>query len=155
MEFKDFSLHVNHTKVGQFVRGLASGKIMATQCRTCRTKFYPPKADCPRCWEGDIEWIPLETRGKLASFTMIYVAPDHFAAKTVMPFSSISLRPCPVGLLEIEDGLRIMGWIPNVDRKALRVGMALRAAPHTLIDGRVTIILEPYTPVPESASTTP
>jgi uncharacterized OB-fold protein len=90
-----------------------------------------------------MDWIPLSARGRLATFTMIAVPPDHFASKVLMPFSSITFQPCPVGLLEVEDGLKIMGWIPNVDRKDLRVGMHLQALPHTLEDGKVTIILDP------------
>lgn len=150
MEFKDFSLHINQTKAGRFAQELASGKIMATQCRTCRRKFYPPRADCPGCVASSMEWTPLKARGRLAAFTMIQVPPDHFASKPLMPFSSITLRPCPVGLIEVEDGLRIMGWIPNVEPKDLRVGMPLQGTPHTLTDGKVTIILEPLDPASES-----
>jgi uncharacterized OB-fold protein len=96
-----------------------------------------------------MDWIPLKPQGKLSTFTMIHVPPEHFGSKTLMPFSSITLTPCPVGLLEVEDGLRIMGWIPNVDPKDLRVGVPLQATPHTLADGKVTIILEPYEPSSE------
>ncbi len=143
MEFRDFSLHINQTKVGRFVQELASGRIMATRCRVCTADFYPPRADCPRCMASDMDWIPIKGRGRLATFTLIYVPPEHFASKPLMPFSSITFRPCPIGLLEVEDGLRIMGWIPNVAPENLQVGMALQATPHILTDGTVTIILEP------------
>jgi uncharacterized OB-fold protein len=146
MEFRDFSLHINQIKVGRFAEELAAGRIMATQCRGCRAKYYPPRADCNRCWTSDMEWIPLQGQGKLATFTRIHVPPEHFAAKPLMPFSPLVLQPCPIGLLEFDDGLRVMGWIPNLDPKDLRVGMSLRAAPHTLADGKVTIILEPPDP---------
>ncbi|NIS68545.1 MAG: hypothetical protein GTO12_06210 [Proteobacteria bacterium] len=142
MDFKDFSLRLSQTKVGRFARELAAGRIMTTQCTTCRSKYYPPRADCSQCMTSEMDWIPLRARGKLVTFTMISVPPDHFASKVFMPFSSIVFRPCPVGLLEVEDGLKIMGWIPNVDPKDLRIGMPLQAAPHTLEDGKVTIILE-------------
>jgi len=143
MEFKDFSLHINHTKVWRFAQELSSGRIMATQCRACKKKRYPPRADCPQCHASDMDWIALKARGRLATFTMIYVPPDHFATKPQMPFSSIAFRPCPIGLLEVEDGLRIMGWIPNVNPKELHLGMPLQAIPQTLTDGKVTIIFEP------------
>ena len=149
MDFRDFSLHINQTKVGRFADELGSGRIMASQCRACKTRLYPPRADCPRCGASDMEWIPLRGRGRLATFTIIHVPPEHFASKPRMPFSSITLRPCPVGLIEVEDQLRIMGWIPNVDPKDLRVGVPLQATPHTLADGKVTIILEPYDPSSE------
>jgi uncharacterized OB-fold protein len=60
----------------------------------------------------------------------------------MMPFSSVQFEPCPIGILEVEDGLRIMGWMPKIDVKKIRVGMKLKASPQILLDGKVTIILE-------------
>jgi uncharacterized OB-fold protein len=145
MEFKDFSLYINQTKVGRFAEELAAGRIMATRCRTCGIRFYPPRADCPRCMESHLEWIEVKGRGKLATFTIIQVPPERFAPKVAMPFSSMTFHPCPVGILEVEDGLKIMGWVPQVEPKDLQVGMPLQATPHTLADGKVTILLEPIT----------
>jgi hypothetical protein len=144
MQFKDFSLYINQSKVGRFAENLAAGKITATLCKKCGRKYYPPRADCSRCMGNEMEWKPLEGTGRLISFTKIYVPPDHFAARQpLMPFSAVKFEPCPVGLLEVEDGLRIMGWIPKVDSGKLRVGMELKALPQILPDGRVTIVLEP------------
>jgi hypothetical protein len=144
MEFRDFSLFINQSKVGRFAEDLAGGTIMLTVCKRCGKKNYPPRADCSACMASEMEWRPIRNEGKLASFTKIYVPPDRFGARPPsMPFSSVKFEPCPVGLLEVEDGLRIMGWIPKVDFKKLRIGMDLRALPQVLPDGRVTIILEP------------
>jgi uncharacterized OB-fold protein len=43
----------------------------------------------------------------------------------------------------VEEGLRIMGWIPKVDLKKIQVGMKMKASPQTLADGKITIVLEP------------
>jgi uncharacterized OB-fold protein len=146
MEFRDFSLHLNQTKVSRFAEELASGRIMATQCKTCTMKWFPPRADCARCGTSHMDWIPVRGHGKLITFTMIYVPPDRFASQPQMPFSSITFQPCPIGLLEVEHGFRVMGWIPHVDPAVLHVGLPMRAVPHTLTDGKVTIVLEPSDP---------
>jgi len=144
MEFRDFSLGVNQTKVARFAEELAEGKIMATLCKKCGRKYYPPRADCEGCMENDMEWSPVGGEGNLVTFTKIYVPPDQFAVRPpLMPFSSLQFDPCPIGLLEVEGGLRIMGWIPKVDLKKIRVGMKMKALPQTLPDGKVTIVLEP------------
>ncbi len=143
MEFKDFSLNISQTKVARFAEELAAGKIMATVCKKCGEKYYPPRADCSICMESTMEWRPIEGVGNLVTYTKIYVPPEHFAIRRpLMPFSSIQFEPCPVGLLETEDGLRIMGWIPKIDSKKIRIGMELKASPQILPDGKVTIILE-------------
>jgi uncharacterized OB-fold protein len=41
----------------------------------------------------------------------------------------------------LENGLRIMGWIPKVNPKELKVGMSLKAEPQMLPGGKVTIVL--------------
>jgi len=143
MEFKDFSLFLNHTKVKRFVDDLASGKIMGTKCKKCGLNLYPPRADCPECYSSEMEWVALKTQGKLATYTMIYVPPDHFTTILQMPFSKFRFEPCPIGLLELENGLRIMGWIPKVNPKEIKVDMALKAEPQVLPGGKVTIVLNP------------
>ncbi|MCX8116486.1 MAG: Zn-ribbon domain-containing OB-fold protein [Desulfobacterota bacterium] len=144
MEFKDFSLFINQTKVGRFASDLAAGRIMSTLCKRCGRRFYPPQADCPSCMESEMEWREIGAEGRLLTFTRIHVPPEHFAVRQpLMPFSSVQFEPCPIGLLQVENGLTLMGWIPKVDVKKLRVGMKMKASPFTLPDGKVTIVLEP------------
>ena len=143
MEFKDFSLNISQTKVGRFAEELAAGKIMATVCMKCGKKYYPPRADCSVCMESTMEWRPIEGVGNLVTYTQIYVPPEHFAIRLpLMPFSRIQFEPCPVGLVEMEDGIRVMGWMPKMDSKKIRIGMKLKPFPRILPDDKVTITLE-------------
>ena len=143
MDFKNFSLNISQTKVSRFVDELAAGKFMATLCRKCGKKYYPPVADCSQCMESDMEWMPIGPEGTLVTFTKIHVPPEHFGVpQPLMPFSSVQFEPCPIGLLEVEDGLKIMGWIPKVDVKKIKVGMRMKAMPQILPDGHITIVLE-------------
>jgi len=143
MDFKNFSLNIAQTKVTRFVDELTAGKFMATVCKKCGKKYYPPLADCSVCMESDMEWKQISSTGKLVTFTKIYVPPEHFAVRQpLMPFSNIQFEPCPIGILEVEDNLRIMGWMPKIEVKKIRVGMRMKASSHILPDGKVTIILE-------------
>ena len=143
MEFKDFSLAIGQTKVARFAGDLASGKIMSTICKKCGKRYYPPRADCSACMTSDMEWKPVSGEGKLATFTQIHVPPEHFAIRQpLMPFSSVQFEPCPIGILEVEEGLRIMGWVTKIDLKKIKIGMKLKAIPEILPDGKVTIVLE-------------
>ena len=134
---------VGQSKAAAFVDFLAKGKIMATRCKKCGVEYYPPQVDCSPCLSDDVEWFECSTDGKLASFTQIMVLPEHFAlpAPTV-PFGKASLTPSPVGLLEVEGRIRIMGWIPKRSPNDLTVGERMKARPQVLDDGRVTIVLE-------------
>lgn len=144
MEFKNFSLFINQTKVNRFADDLAGGKIMSTLCKKCGKQYYPPSADCSSCMGSDMEWREIRTEGKLLTFTKIHVPPEHFAVRQpLMPFSGIQFEPCPIGIIEVEKELPIMGWIPKMDIKKIKVGMKMKASPFTLPDGKITIILEP------------
>ena len=144
MEFKNFSLSITQTKVALFAEELAQGRILSTVCRKCGKRYYPPRADCSDCMGSEMEWKAVGGEGRLLTFTKIYVPPEHYSLpQPRMPFSSIQFDPCPVGILEVEEGLRVMGWIPKVDVKKLRVGMKMKASATALPDGKVTIILEP------------
>jgi len=145
MEFRDFSLLVEHTKVGEFAAGLERGVILATRCKECGRIYYPPRHDCSRCLSDQMEWIELNGTGKLVSFTAIFVPPEHFTPdlSTAAPFASYEYHPAPVGIVELKNGVRVMGWIPGIPRKELRVGMELVPMPELLPDGRATIVLAP------------
>jgi uncharacterized OB-fold protein len=144
MDFKNFSLNIAQTKVNRFVDELAAGKFMATVCKKCGKKYYPPAADCSDCMQSDMEWKQISNEGNLVTFTKIHVPPEHFAVRQpLMPFSSIQFEPCPFGLIKVEGGLKIMGWIPKMDVRKIKVGMKMKASSFTLPDGKITIILEP------------
>ena len=144
MEFKSFSLFISQTKVNRFANDLAEGKIMSTLCKKCGKQYYPPQADCPSCMESTMEWKELKAEGKLLTFTKIHVPPEHFAVRQpLMPFSSVQFEPCPIGIIEAEKGLPVMGWIPKMDVKKIKVGMKMKASPFTLPDGKITIVMEP------------
>jgi len=143
MEFRDFSLLAVDTKVSEFADGLARGVLLATKCTTCGAMHYPPRSDCPECYGGGFEWIPLEGAGRLVTYTSIFVPPEHFAPdlRCTAPLSRYSYRPKPVGLVELENGLRVMGWIDGVAPEAVKVGMMLVPVAEILKDGRATVVL--------------
>jgi uncharacterized OB-fold protein len=143
MEFKSFSTMVSQSKVAAFADYLAEGKIMATRCKKCQAEYYPPQADCSSCLSDDMEWFQCPVEGRLASFTRVMVLPQRLALPELsIPFAKASLTPSPVGLLEVSDGISIMGWVPNVSPEDLQVGDRMKASPLVLDDGRVTIVLE-------------
>ncbi len=144
MEFKNFAIAINQTKVARFADDLAAGKIMSTICKKCGKRYYPPRSDCSSCMTSEMEWKPISGEGKLVTFTKIHVPPEHFAIRQpLMPFSGVLFEPCPIGILEAEEGLRIMGWMPKIDLKRIKIGMKMKASPQILLDGKVTIVLEP------------
>jgi uncharacterized OB-fold protein len=143
MEFRDFSLLIGHTKVKGFADGLERGELLASRCTGCGARSYPPRSDCPQCLGSEFAWVPVTGKGRLLTYTTVFVAPRHFTPdlSSAAPFSSFVCQPAPVGVVELEGGLRVMGWIRGVAPDEIRVGLELEPRPEVLPDGRATVTL--------------
>jgi len=96
-------------------RSAAQGKLVLQRCLTCgRFQFYP-RALCAAC-AGETEWVEASGRGTLYTFTVI--RQNHAEA-----FAGLS--PYAVGIIELEEGVRMMSNIVDCDVDRLEVGMAL------------------------------
>jgi len=101
-----------------FYKFLSEKKLMTAQCRECGAMFLPPRPVCTSCLSKDLMWVQLGTRGKLVTYTVIYVAPPQFQ----------HLAPYAYGIIELENGLRLSGMIRNVEHEKIKIGMELEVA---------------------------
>jgi len=99
-----------------FHEGLAEGKLLATRCKRCGRKFFPPQVDCPYCRVSDMEWVELPRRGRLMTYTIIYVKPYSFG----------HYPDYTVGIAKLEDGTQVTAWVRETDPGKLKVGMPVR-----------------------------
>lgn len=104
------------SKVQRFFEGLREGKIFMTQCRNCGEKFFPPQADCPKCLESSMEWIPLSGEGELLTCTMIFVKPPSFS----------HYKDYIVGIAQMKEGVRVLAWLNIDDPTKIKPGMKVR-----------------------------
>lgn len=112
------------TKVAAFAEGLAEGKIMATRCKGCGHIEFPPRADCHGCGIKDegFEWVPVSGAGALVTYTTIHAAPTGFADRA----------PYTIGVIDLEEGGRLLSWVEDIPEAELKVGMRLKAHVVTL-----------------------
>jgi len=115
-------------KVQKFFDGLKEGKIYMTQCKKCGEKFFPPQADCPKCVESGMDWIPLSGEGELLTCTMIFVKPPTYA----------NYKDYVVGIAQMKEGVRVLAWLKIDDPKKIKPKMkvlltAVRREPEGLI----------------------
>ena len=89
--------------VERFTRGLADGELLASHCTSCQNEYLPPRGGCV-CGEGDLEWRTVEPEGRLVAFTRVHYGPPGLA----------HVEPYAVGLVELEQGLRLLGWLSGI-----------------------------------------
>jgi uncharacterized OB-fold protein len=101
--------------IEQFYKFLAQGKLMAGKCQKCGKIHLPPRPLCDQCFSQDFEWMEVSGKGKLLTYTVIHIAPPQFQA----------MAPYAVGIVQLENSLRIPGMIQGVPQERLKIGMAL------------------------------
>ena len=101
--------------IEQFYKFLGQGKLMAGKCLKCGKIHLPPRPLCDNCYSQSFEWVSISGKGKLLTYTVISIAPAQFQ----------DLAPYAVGIVELENGLKIPGMIPGLQREQLKVGMEL------------------------------
>ena len=82
----------------RFWRGLDEGRLLSTRCKACHQLSFPPRNLCRDCWSTSLEWVELNSIGRLYSFTRIHVAPQAFKADA----------PYAIGMIDLEGGPRLM-----------------------------------------------
>jgi uncharacterized OB-fold protein len=100
--------------IEQFYKHLAQGKLMAGKCVKCGKIHLPPRPLCDNCFAQEFTWTEISGKGKLLTYTVIHVAPQQFQA----------LAPYAVGIVQLENGLKIPGMI-SAKQEQLRIGMDL------------------------------
>ncbi len=101
--------------IEQFYKFTQQGKLMAGKCLNCGKMHLPPRPLCDNCYSRNFEWVVAPETGKLLTYTIIHIAPPQFQ----------NLAPYVVGIVELENGLRIPGMIQGASQDRLKIGMSL------------------------------
>ncbi len=92
------------TTLEEFYRLLEEGKLMASKCRRCGKKTFPPRPVCPECYSADLEWVELPKQGRIVTYTIIHVAPPMLQ----------KLAPYAVAVVKLDDGTPIIGMVKGI-----------------------------------------
>ncbi len=106
------------TKASKFFESLKENKLTTTRCVKCKQLNMPPRVDCPKCLGSEVEWVELSGRGKLLTYTVIEIGPESFA----------KFAPYTVGIVELDEGPKMMAKLVDVNREKIEIGMRLRVA---------------------------
>ncbi len=117
------------TKTVKFVDLLAEGKVEGTVCKECGSKFFPPRADCAKCFSKNMDWFEMPGKGKLETFTTAYYAPFGFEGDP----------PYAMGVVDFGEGLKLFARLEKGAKpEELRVGMDVKIRPLKYDDGQLS-----------------
>ena len=120
------------TRVNDFIDYLENGQVMASRCKLCGQKFFPPRADCCQCISSDMDWCEVNGIGKLVSFSRLNYAPIGFESDL----------PYCIALIDYGD-FRVFGRIDNkLDIAAIKIGMSMVTVVNKLQNGQLNYIFK-------------
>lgn len=123
------------TRMKKYWEGLRDGKVFATSCKKCKSLYYPPQADCPKCLTSDMEWTDVGTEGVVLAFTESHIIPQGFTHYR---------SPYTITIVGVEKGLKIMGWMDDTaGGQRVAVGRKVRISTRIQSDGYPVILFSP------------
>ena len=85
------------------------------RCVSCKLLRYPPTTACPWCSELSSEWVPVEGRGTVHSYTEVHHAIQP-AFKQYTPYLVLLVElDAQSGMPTREEGLRVIGNLVRPD----------------------------------------
>ncbi|GBE64493.1 MULTISPECIES: Zn-ribbon domain-containing OB-fold protein [Mycobacterium] len=95
-----------------FYDGLRAHKLLIQRCSECKTLRMPPRPMCGNC--QSLNWEAVESSGRGAVYS--YVMPQY----PPLPFFDY---PYIVVLVELDEGVRIVSNLRDIDPSDVKVGM--------------------------------
>jgi uncharacterized OB-fold protein/acyl dehydratase len=99
-----------------FFEGARQGRLLIQRCASCGLLRHPPRPMCFGCRSLDWDTVEASGRGTLYSFVVV-----HYPEIPAFDY------PLVVGLVELEEGTRLVSDIVGVEPADVRVGMPLEA----------------------------
>ncbi len=116
-------------------------RYQAARCSGCGKVFFPPRVVCDKCRGRSFETQVLAGSGVIETYTVIHIAPSGFTDEA----------PYAVGVIRLDDGVRITGQIVDCKPEELAVGARVRREFRKVTeDGPSGVIHYGYKFVPES-----
>ena len=126
-----------HVADGLFELSDDGPRLIGSRCVSCGTLYFPRAPSCrnPRCPDKIVERTLLPARGTLFSYTVQrYRPPPLFRVDDWSPYA--------LGLVDLGEGLRVMGMLTGIAPDAIEIGMPVRLVVEPLYadaEGRAVI----------------
>jgi uncharacterized protein len=109
--------------------GLNQGLFLVQRCCGCGRKRHYPRPVCDQCYSLEAEWVPVEGRGAVHSWTVCHHA-FLPAFKERLPYVMV--------IADIDDGLRVNLQLEGPADQPLKIGDRVRIS-YRMVNERLTL----------------
>jgi uncharacterized OB-fold protein len=99
-----------------FWDGCAEDRFLVPECAACGHRRWPPGPMCPVCRSPETRWIDSSGRGSVYSWLVVHHPVNRVLADQV---------PYVVAMIDLEEGVRVVGNVEGCDPEAVTAGMAV------------------------------
>ncbi len=92
-------------------------RLEGAQCAACGKRHFPPRKICPACKKTEMRAVPLAREGSVVTWTVVHAAPEPFARQA----------PYAIGIVQLDDGVRLTAPIIDCAPDELQIGSRVRA----------------------------
>jgi len=89
----------------EYNKALKKNRLLGLKCKECGAITVPPKMVCRKCASPDIEVIEVSGKGKIRTFSAVYVGAEERQGEC----------PYTIVVVELDDGPWIMGNLIDID----------------------------------------
>ncbi|MPZ86936.1 MAG: nucleic acid-binding protein [Nitriliruptorales bacterium] len=104
----------------------ARHELVIQRCNSCGRFWFPPSNRCQHCWSENFAWTPASGSGELYTFTVFRRAYAPELAEQL---------PYVVGIVELEEGPRLITNVVDCEPDNVRVGMLIEVVFHDIAEG--------------------
>ena len=109
-----------------FWEGAQQGRLLIQRCQGCGDLHHPPGPVCPQCQSFEWDTVQASGRGTVYSYVVM-----HYPE--VPPYE----YPNPIGLIELEEGVRVVAQLVGVQPNQMQIGMPVQVEFNTF--GELTL----------------
>lgn len=99
-----------------FWDGCREHRFLLPRCEDCQSLRWPPGPMCPECQSMRTTWVPSTGRGHVYS----WIVASHPVAEVL-----VDQPPYAVGMIELTEGVRVVGNVLGCDPDEITAGMAV------------------------------
>jgi uncharacterized OB-fold protein len=110
-----------------FWAGTAAGELRIQHCESCGALRHPPGPFCPACGDGNQGYVVAAGTGEVFSYVVHHHPP--------VPGKRL---PMVVALVQLPEGVRMVGEMPGVSPDLVRIGLPVRAT-FVRVDDELTL----------------
>lgn len=105
---------------------LDQGNFLIQRCTACARSVFYPRMLCPHCGDDHLEWYAPSGKGQVYSTTVVRRKAEHGGDYNV-------------ALIDLQEGVRMMSRVENVEPGAVKIGLAVKAKVVDAEDGKLVV----------------